>query len=55
METIVFKIGAAIAKGILKLWLKDAGIAKDVSLSLVDGSIPGCPTSGRSGSLKPIE
>ena len=36
METVVFTIGAAIAKAILKFWLKDAGIAKDVSLSLVD-------------------
>ena len=36
METIVFKIGAAVAKAILKLWLKDSAIARAVGLGLAD-------------------
>ena len=36
MEIIVFKIGAAVSKAILKLWLKDSAIAKAVGLGLAD-------------------
>ncbi|MBI5302762.1 MAG: NACHT domain-containing protein [Chloroflexi bacterium] len=36
LETLTLQLAPAIAKSILKLWLKDAGIALDVSSSLVD-------------------
>ena len=36
METILIKIGAAVTKAILKLWLKDSAIAKAVGLGLAD-------------------
>src|SRR5258708_20440040 len=35
-EIIVIEVGSAIAKSILKLWLKDSTIAQDVTSSLVD-------------------
>lgn len=35
-ETLIVEVGSAIAKALLKLWLKDAGLASDISSSLVD-------------------
>src|SRR6266571_5038119 len=35
-EIITIEVGAAIAKAILKLWLKDSALGMDLSSSLVD-------------------
>ena len=36
LETLALQVGPTIAKSILKLWLKDSGVASDVTSSLVD-------------------
>ena len=35
-EFFIVQLGPAIGKALLKVWLKDAGLAADVSQSLVD-------------------
>src|SRR5437588_12900478 len=35
-EAVTFEVGAAIAKSILKLWLKDSDLGNDISSSLID-------------------
>src|SRR5881227_1517354 len=36
LEAVTIEVGAAIAKSILKLWLKDSTLGEDVSSSLID-------------------
>ena len=35
-EIITIEVGSAIAKSILKLWLKDSALGEDISSSLID-------------------
>src|SRR5712691_7186394 len=36
LEAVTVEVGTAIAKSILKLWLKDSALGVDISLSLID-------------------
>ena len=36
IETVTIEVGAAIAKSILSLWLKDSTLGENISLSIVD-------------------
>jgi RecG-like helicase len=36
LETVTLEVGAAIAKSILKLWLKDSNLGQDITSSLID-------------------
>ena len=42
-EVLTLRVGGAIAKSLLKLWLKDSAIAQDVSTDISDlllGKVP---------------
>jgi hypothetical protein len=36
LETLTLQVGPAIAKAILKFWLKDSRVASDITASLMD-------------------
>jgi len=36
LETVTIEVGAAVAKSILKLWVKDSTLGEDISSSLID-------------------
>ena len=36
LEILTFKIGPAIAKHVLKTWLKDKEVAQDIGIEIID-------------------